>query len=401
MLLHLFIPIIYLALSILTFHFALHSPQQSHRYCLLPIFLLFAILAITSSTYFIWIPGLPSLWIQAIVLNILHVTSLLCIRQWPAPSAPKTPASTHPLAHFCSNLKTSYRLWSNPQLINISPSDSRKNTTTTNTNAPPSTIVFLISRALKLPLYYLLNTKLLPHLLSILFPTPISPADLAPTKQILLRRLSSTTTRDLLIRSYTSLLWIYQSLVYLDGANALLACVFVATGFDRPADWPPLFGNPAAITSLRTFWSRFWHQVALKPYVCIAGTLARGLSVQRHSTHGKFVVAFVVFALSGASHALVSWRIGRNGWTDVYWFMLNFLACLGETVLRSALGRSEKLRSLRDGWLAGLIGRVWVFAFFFWSVPKWQYPAMHKDAVRARQMAVWQAILSKMTVHHE
>jgi hypothetical protein len=248
-------------------------------------------------------------------------------------------------------------------------------------------------------MYYYLNFKILPTLVSELL-GGISPEDVVPVKQILLRRLADISTRECVIRAYVSVLWIWESLVYLDGSNAILASFFVLIGLDRPCDWPPLFGIPTSVTSLRTFWSRFWHKLAIQPYTYIARALAGHLGLRPESFEGKILVAFVVFGLSGVSHGLVSWQIGRDGRTDVWWFLINFLACLAETIFLKCLspvfGRSRELQLIKESWLGTFVGRAWVFAFFFWSVPKWQYPAMYKDAVQKRQLAVWISILSEM-----
>ena len=401
MLLHLLTPILYLATSILIFHLALYCHSQAHRYCFLPFFLLFASLSITSSTHFIWIPGLTSLWTQAMVLNIPHVFCLLYIRKWPVP---RLPATSPPLSQFPRlqyQWEATYRLWGNPQLIGVSP-ESNTSRPTDKSTQPIS--VFLFLRLVKLPIYYYINFKILPALVAAVF-GEIYPEDVSEEKQMLLRRWHDVTTRDLLIRAYVSVLWVWQSVVYLDGTNAILASFFVSIGLDRPCDWPPLFGNSTSITSLRTFWSRFWHKIALQPYTCIGRALARQLNLRSDSYECKAFVALVVFGLSGVSHGVVSWQIGRDGWTDIWWFMINFFACLAETIFLQhflpAFGYQRELKSVRESWFGAFIGRTWVFAFLFWSVPKWQYPAMYKDALQARQMAVWSLIFSKMITSAE
>jgi hypothetical protein len=136
--------------------------------------------------------------------------------------------------------------------------------------------------------------------------------------------------------------------------------------------------------------------------MCIGKALARRFHLRPGSYEYKVFIAFVVFVFSGLSHGLVSWQIGRDGRTDVWWFMVNFLACSAETVFLQCLsfapGYSKELQLIRESWFGGLVGRTWVFAFFFWSVPKWQYPAMYRDAVLARQMVVWSLIFSNMTL---
>ena len=72
--------------------------------------------------------------------------------------------------------------------------------------------------------------------------------------------------RAFLLRAHTAVSWILENMVYLGGANAALGLFFVcAVHVDGPADWPPLFGSPAAAVSLTRFWSLFWHPLATRP----------------------------------------------------------------------------------------------------------------------------------------
>ena len=108
-----------------------------------------------------------------------------------------------------------------------------------------------------------------------------------------------------------------------------------------------------------------------------------GLRLKRGSKGEGLVVIFGVFFLSGLAHGVVAWGLGdRCGvGRDLGWFLGNFLGGLGEVlVLRGVgsvarvLGQEERWREFRDGVGGRLMGRVWVFFFFFWTVPKWLYP---------------------------
>ncbi|KAI9687613.1 MAG: hypothetical protein M1822_002223 [Bathelium mastoideum] len=223
----------------------------------------------------------------------------------------------------------------------------------------------------------------------------IAPEDVGPEQQILLRRLPALTSREVILRAHTAVFWIWESIAYLDGANAALAIFFVLIGIDEPADWPPLFGNLAAATSLRKFWSDFWHRLATRPYRNYGREVARPLLGQKpQSILFKTVVAFVVFSLSGMTHAVVMWHAGVADWyLEITWFLLNFVGCLGETMYLSALralakhlGVSHELRKIEQSWFGYLTGYAWVFAFFFWSVPKWKYPRLERQAITVEKM---------------
>ncbi len=60
---------------------------------------------------------------------------------------------------------------------------------------------------------------------------------------------------------------------------------------------------------------------------------------------------------------------------------------------RSGWGR--ELSAIEKSWLGYAIGYVWVFAFFFWSVPMWRWPRLYDQLATAER---WRSILSKMTI---
>ena len=96
-------------------------------------------------------------------------------------------------------------------------------------------------------------------------------------------------------------------------------------------------------------------------------------------------VAFVVFLLSGIAHAAAAWRLGDRFWAlDIAWFVVCFAAGAFESVVVGLLrptfiaARQERVwRWMKRSALARLFGFGWVFLFFFWSVPKWQYPKLY------------------------
>ena len=113
-----------------------------------------------------------------------------------------------------------------------------------------------------------------------------------------------------------------------------------------------------------------------RPYTACAGLVARRvLRVRPDSGVEKVVVNFLAFLFSGCCHALVSWRIGhRCGiWKGVGWFGGNFGAIVVERGVQTGFRRVFGSQAGKSRW-GRFFGYVWVFAFMFWSVPKWQDP---------------------------
>ena len=333
-----------------------------------------------------------SLWDQSVTLYILHAISVLYIEQWPAPKLPhvkSTSVSTRFQERWTWKLSTTYRLWGNPQLLRVRypVNDDQPQGETERDAQQLSTFVFL--RAIKLPIYYYAHFHLVPMLLGETI-GELMPGDVGASQQKVLRRLTDFTSREAVVRSHTAVFWIWESLVYLDGANAVLAIFFVLSGIDQPADWPPLFGSLTEATSLRKFWSHFWHKLAIRPYKNYGRVVAGHLfQLESRSVPFNAVVAFVIFGLSGFTHAVVAWHGGYQDWyLEIWWFLLNFFACSVETLFLSSIrtlakqmGWSNELHEIEQSWFGYFVGYTWVFAFFFWSVPKWKYPRLELQAI--------------------
>lgn len=397
-----FVPVAYLSLSTIVFCISLCCSDYKYRLYLLPLFLAFSILSFSTSKHFWFIPSLVSLWSQALSLYILHVVSLLHLERWPAPPSltpPSNPKRLSSKQQWNHALLAMYKLWGNPRLLStISVHDDGASSQVRCQSYP----TFFFLRLVKLPIYYYVHFKVMPLLFSVTI-VEFLPADVSPVQQTMFRRIGEVTAREVLIRGHTAVSWIWESVVYLDGTNAILACFFVLLGLDCPSEWPALFGSPALVTNLRNFWARFWHRLAVRPYTNYGKVAARSLGLDPKSVPFKATVAFVTFALSGATHSAVSWHLGRRDWhLDICWFLLNFAACFVERVFLSSIrelartiGWSRELKLIERSWFGRLIGFTWVFGFFFWSVPKWRYPRIYTEA---SQIATLRSLLSKLSI---
>lgn len=255
-------PVTSLALSILVFHFLAHNPSRRRRILLFALYLCLSVLSFTSSKHFSVVsPGLTSLWAQSITLNIIHVTSLVFLERRPAPKRGRGQGIFSKTPFIIT-----YRLWCNPQLLEHSSVLAERQQQRSKKAYKPgqndftpgeSVHTFLLLRLLKIPLYYSLYTKLLPALfVEVIW--KIEAFEVAPSRISLLSRLAELDAREVVVRAYTAVVWIWESLVVLDGANAVFAILFVLIGWDRPSDWPTIFSGPASACGLRNFWSKFW-----------------------------------------------------------------------------------------------------------------------------------------------
>jgi hypothetical protein len=39
----------------------------------------------------------------------------------------------------------------------------------------------------------------------------------------------------------------------------------------------------------------------------------------------------------------------------------------------------ERVKRFEEGWIGCVVGYLWVFGIFFWTVPWWKYPGMMRE----------------------
>ncbi|EME86640.1 uncharacterized protein MYCFIDRAFT_194639 [Pseudocercospora fijiensis CIRAD86] len=364
-------------LSAIFFGITLHTSNQNRRYWLLLPLIIFPILSLNSARDLGLPIGIRTLWTHGVLLYMLHATSLLFIEKWPSP----IPSNGLSLWHF--KVSTTLRLWTNFRMIERQKPSQK-------TIKSQSRLAFILLQTLKLTIYYYLHITLIPTFTQATLGT-IESKDLAVSK-FQLFNFTTLTLRDSAIRTYFSLYWIWESFIHLDSFHTIFSITSVATGIDQPSSCAtPLFGHPHQATSIRNFWSKFWHRLIARSGSNYGRLVATNiLKLQPGSQIHDPVVAFVAFGISGLIHSFVAWQHHSKSWDrDVWWFLVNFVVGgLEKTVMTCVrgvakrFGVSRELRRLEESWFGCLFGYVWVLGFFWWSVPFWQYPRLEERALR-------------------
>lgn len=190
------------------------------------------------------------------------------------------------------------------------------------------------------------------------------------------------TLRQLAIRSFVSVYWIWSTFLFVRVAHGSLSILFVAVlQIDSPDEWPPVFGSISEAHTVRRFWSKSWHQLLTKTLKSWAHMLSgRFLGLRTHSRYYSIVLSFLVFLTSGLAHVVVGWYTGEPALIrDLLFYIANFLVISLEIFVARGFGYFRK--NTGDERLQNrfqrCFGYFWVFFFFFMVQPYVEYPKIH------------------------
>jgi len=142
--------------------------------------------------------------------------------------------------------------------------------------------------------------------------------DFSPEKKFLFKRLadprrSPVTSRELLIRCHLVLDLVLPDWLLLSSYHDILAIIAVSLDLNSPEEWPPLFGSIFEATTVRKYWSCFWHALIRRSFTAHASLLSRRvLGLRRGSLEARYVDNGLVFLLSGLMHTLVDWKLSET-----------------------------------------------------------------------------------------
>lgn len=346
------------SLATLFFYFAAQRPLDYTRHTLSSLHILSASIPIClrkGVLHPVDYGGIRVIMVPFVVYSTIHTSSILCMERRVI-----NVGSTQ----LVRRLRDVYRVWSN--IRRVRPID---------VNTQYSRAAFAMrqgSRALALWAMHRVTTKLTSHTFRRL---NITLGDFAPDKRGLLPQ---ATQLDLCLRAIVSVQWIWDAYVSLTAAHAILSIFFVSIlHWDRPDEWPVLFGNIAHACSLRRFWGTFWHRLHIVPFATyMPPSFARGVEARQpqvgRDVIGKAFRALWMFLLSAVCHAIINWAvIGKpNAGQELRFFLSNYAVCLAETVTKRAI---HGKRFPDDSIWVRLCGYVWVMVIFFCLVPAWQY----------------------------
>ncbi|CAI6335774.1 unnamed protein product [Periconia digitata] len=371
------IPLAAALLSAAIFTAAIQLSYQA-RILAVPFMISAAILSICTNSYLEPIPHGPETLSQLICFWVHHALVTLLIE----PVFIPTNLPREQRRRFIR------KIWNDPRRLTTLEACEKTKGSMTRTR-------FLMGAIQRLGLYLVLH-RFFAVINVLVGPDQLTADDFSPQRRALLRRVltlnpvTPVTLRELHIRAWMSVEWIWFSYLKLNTYNVVASIIFVAIlRFDSPEEWPPLFGSPLEAYSIQRFWGKFWHPLLRHPCAASGRLISRKVfRFHPRSRYEKTWLAFWTFFISGVNHAIAARAIGCGGTLadSIRFRMSNFAAGAMETIIGPVLeqvilvhqdrafGRVLVSRSARK-----IFGYTWVFAVFFWIKPQERYAKLYAN----------------------
>jgi hypothetical protein len=371
----------------------LHLQADGRRLLFTPVFALMscALVTITPETY-AWSPPL-----LASSLGIVCIGKLIALPRLLL--SPENPLERQPGSREQS-LRIAWQTWNNPRELDLTTT-----LTSREENVEPR-LLFAVQRTCRIIALMAVDSQIVQKL--VMYPTmsDIQLQDLTPDKEILFRRLISSSqdeafsSFDLALRLLLPLQWLWSNFLYLEVYHDCLAIIFVSIlQIDGTQTWPPLFGNITEAYTVKRFWGKFWHRIVARRLTTLAQPLSRHIFRSQPGSHlDKVGIAFGIFLFSGLGHAAVAWRAGEGHETrDVMFYVANFAIGTVEVIVEKTLRRKRasldlsetgamKCRAIRLA--TRVVGYIWVYFWFVWLLPRWQYPKLYSRRLAQLEMEI-------------
>jgi hypothetical protein len=192
--------------------------------------------------------------------------------------------------------------------------------------------------------------------------------------------------------------WIIVTFWLYDRFHSAFAILFVGIlQVDEPQEWSmSLFGSVSDSWSVRRYWGKFWHNFVYHSLSAHAKIITRQwLGMRRGYMATRLAENTLVFLMSGLGHTLVRWvssdtDTDKEIWCITIWYVAQMLALILESIVQDTVlvetrrdldARHPKLTMYAER----TIGYLWVCAWFFWTVAKYNYVRSAWSAQTMRQ----------------
>ncbi|CAJ2503691.1 Uu.00g110850.m01.CDS01 [Anthostomella pinea] len=210
------------------------------------------------------------------------------------------------------------------------------------------------------------------------FDASLLPGDYSPAKTVFVRRVllgAPWQWREVWIRAWFPLVFVIPQYAFKTTEYCYFSLIAIFVFGDDHRDWRPLFGDLRDTYTLRRFWGNFEPQYIRQAYVSHAKAFTNLVLGIRSARLKRMTITALVFSMTTAVYALISFKEGGSVTSMVrQWARIVAGIVFEDTVqmcFRWAMPTSARGAT---PWWARLVGYVWVYFFFSWSLAKVWFP---------------------------
>ncbi|CZT52371.1 uncharacterized protein RSE6_13703 [Rhynchosporium secalis] len=167
--------------------------------------------------------------------------------------------------------------------------------------------------------------------------------------------------------SQVILTWLHQleAFCFINLPYQIGALLTVATGYQTPADWPPLFGDLSGGYLVSRAWGRVWHQLLRRPLGMLTPYVQRVLGTKSRSAKRTFSLV-CSFMMSGFVH----WSGALNcPWTSSSHGMFTYFIMQAPVVrLEDCIVDWGRRQGFKSSVLLKCLGYLWTFSWISYSM---------------------------------
>lgn len=201
--------------------------------------------------------------------------------------------------------------------------------------------------------------------------------------------------------------------------HCLTSIICVAAGFSEPVDWPPLFGSPALMYSVQSFWRNVWHQMLRRPVLTISNLILHTLlRLPRPSLKSKpnyftqligLLKLHTAFLISACVHFTGEYMMqgypsfgafkffALQSWAITFEIIVKYLIT-GSTRTQTQSGDGNKSKGAKSV-IWRILGYAWVISWFVAVAHHMQQPMIDagifvglEDSELTRRVGKWLAL---------
>ncbi|KAI1762361.1 membrane bound O-acyl transferase family-domain-containing protein [Hypoxylon sp. FL1150] len=194
----------------------------------------------------------------------------------------------------------------------------------------------------------------------------------------LVSRIQDVSMQELIMRFFAAVGLGVDLVSFQHGVYSIVAFFCVAVGLTTPADWPPFNGSVSEISSLRYFWSTFWHQTNTHRLRALSNFIIYDIvCVRNYAKLVRILRIWMIFLISGMLHVAIDFSAGipLEDSGARRFFCIQPLGIIIEDLVRAYIPPMTSRHTI----IQRCVGFIWVSLWMAWTAFAYLYPIINKS----------------------